>query len=205
MKQLLATISQNDRQQRSLAACDKLIATPEFKNAQTIMMYLSMPSEIDTSSLALQAWQQNKRIAVPRISNDWSPAMAIRGFHAIEIQNLHENMQQTSLGTRQPINGRVVTLREIDLIIIPGLAFDHHGNRLGRGGGFYDRFLAQPNLQACRCAICFHEQLLTKDIPHEPHDVPMNLIVTDLTTEFTPGVHALACPHINTLKRELRR
>jgi len=184
MKQFLATLSKEDRHHRSLAACDKLIATPEFKNAQTIMIYMSMPRELETNTLAITAWRNGKRVAVPRTSNDWSPAMAIRGFDAkcemkaVEIQNLNENMELTTLGTRQPIHGRVVPLLEIDLIVVPGLAFDRHGGRVGRGGGFYDRFLTQPIFQGFRCAICFHEQLLAEDIPHEPHDVPMNLIVT---------------------------
>ncbi len=73
----------------------------------------------------------------------------------------------------------VVPLAIIDMVVIPGMAFDRNGFRVGRGRGFYDRFLSQQDFQGVRCALCFHEQLLNETIPSEPHDIPMDLIVTD--------------------------
>ena len=68
----------------------------------------------------------------------------------------------------------------IDMVVIPGLAFDRPGYRVGRGRWFYDRFLAQKDFQGIRCGLCFHEQIQNQEIPCEPHDVPMDLIVTDV-------------------------
>ena len=68
--------------------------------------------------------------------------------------------------------------QDIDLIVAPALAIDRHGRRLGRGGGYYDKFLAQPALRATICAFVFAEQLLD-DLPHLPHDQPVDMVVTD--------------------------
>ena len=94
-------------------------------------------------------------------------------------RSLDVGMKMTGPGVREPVTGTVVPLGLIDMIVVPGLAFDRQGYRVGRGKGFYDRFLAQREIQALRCGLCFHEQLLTAAIPVEPHDMPMNLLVTD--------------------------
>ena len=74
------------------------------------------------------------------------------------------------------------------MIVVPGLAFDRGGFRVGRGRGFYDRFLGQRDFNGIRCALCYHEQLLEVATPTEPHDVPMNLIVTDKEVVRCPSV-----------------
>jgi 5-formyltetrahydrofolate cyclo-ligase len=178
MKIFLAGLSAHDRHVRSLAACHQLIGTREFKNAQTIMIFMSMPSEVETSTLAVKAWQEGKNIAVPRI--DWDS----KRMEPVQIQSLDVGMQAsgpsgTGITIREPTEGTVVPLGMIDMIVIPGLAFDRNGFRVGRGRGFYDRFLSQQDFQGVRCALCFHEQLQVEPIPCEPHDVPMDLIVTD--------------------------
>jgi 5-formyltetrahydrofolate cyclo-ligase len=182
MKEFLAGISPEERHARSLAACHNLFHTGEFKNAQMIMIFLSMPSEIETSTLAIKAWQEGKSIVVPRV--DWNS----RKMEPVEIQSLDTGLQTTAVGggsapgvsgIREPISGKVVPLGLIDMVVIPGLAFDRRGFRVGRGRGFYDRFLAQQDFQGVRAALCFHEQLQDDSVPSEPHDVPMNLIVTD--------------------------
>jgi 5-formyltetrahydrofolate cyclo-ligase len=184
MKEFLARITPEERHARSLAACHNLMTTKEFKNAQMIMIFMSMPSEVETSTVALKAWQEGKSIAVPRI--DWNT----KKMEPVEIKSLDTGMQTTAVGggggstpgitgIREPISGKVVPLGLIDMVVIPGLAFDRRGFRVGRGRGFYDRFLAQQDFQGSRAALCFHEQLQIAAIPCEPHDVPMNLIVTD--------------------------
>jgi 5-formyltetrahydrofolate cyclo-ligase len=178
MKMFLAGLSAHDRHVRSLAACHQLIATREFKDAQTIMIFMSMPSEVETSTLAVKAWQEGKNIAVPRI--DWDN----KKMEPVEIKTLDVGMEMTgpagtAISVRAPITGTAVPLGMIDMVVIPGMAFDRNGYRVGRGRGFYDRFLSQQDFQGVRCALCFHEQLQQEAIPCEPHDVPMDLIVTD--------------------------
>jgi 5-formyltetrahydrofolate cyclo-ligase len=175
MKSRLAAITPAERHTRSLAACQLLIATREFKNAQTIMIYMSMPSEVETSPLAVRAWQGGKSIAVPRI--DWDG----HRMEPVEIRSLDVDMQTKPKGPgiREPAKGFALSLGVIDMIVVPGLAFDRGGFRVGRGRGFYDRFLGQREFNGIRCALCFHEQLQDVAVPAESHDVPMNLIVTD--------------------------
>jgi 5-formyltetrahydrofolate cyclo-ligase len=173
MRAFLKAMSPDERQRRSTAACARVAATREFKNAQMVMLFLSMPSEIETSALALKAWQECKSIAVPRV--DWES----RRMDPLEIRSLETGFQTVAPGYRQPIEGTVVPLDLIDMVVIPGLAFDRKGFRVGRGRGFYDRFLSQQDFKGVRCALCYHEQILNEDIPREPHDIPMDLIVTD--------------------------
>jgi 5-formyltetrahydrofolate cyclo-ligase len=176
MKTFLANLSPADRHARSLAACQQMFTTRAFKNSQTIMIFMSMAGEVETSTLAVRAWQEGKSIAVPKV--DW----VVHRMEPVEIRSLDVGMQTTGPGVREPIAGTVVPLGMIDMIVVPGLAFDRQGYRVGRGKGFYDRFLAQQECKAIRCGLCFHEQVLEKSagaIPVEPHDIPMNLVVTD--------------------------
>ncbi len=173
MKAFLRGVSPQDRHSRSQAACQRLVATKEFRHAQMVMIFLSMPGEIETSTLAMRAWQEGKSVAVPRV--DWDT----KRMDPLEVRSLETGMQATDLGFRQPLTGTVVPLDLIDMVVIPGMAFDPKGFRVGRGRGFYDRFLSQQGFQGVRCALCYHEQVLAQDIPREPHDVPMDLIVTD--------------------------
>src|SRR5262252_9511607 len=153
MKAFLAGLSPADRHTRSIAACNQLIATREFKSAQMIMIFMSMPTEVETSTLAVKAWQEGKSIAVPRV--DWDG----KRMEPVEIRSLDVGMRTTGPGIREPATGTAVPLAMIDMIVIPGMAFDRGGYRVGRGRGFYDRFLAQQDFQGVRCALCFHEQL----------------------------------------------
>jgi 5-formyltetrahydrofolate cyclo-ligase len=173
MKQFLAALSTEDRHARSHSACAHLAGTYAFRHSQTIMLYLSMPGEMDTATLALTAWEDGKSVVVPRM--DWESKRMV----PIEICSLDAGFETVGPGVRQPIEGKKVSLGIIDLIVIPGLAFDRHGYRVGRGKGFYDRFLAQREFAGTRCGLCFHEQMLSETIPNEPHDVPMDVVVTD--------------------------
>lgn len=177
MKAFLSGLSPADRHARSMAACHQLLATREFKNAQMIMIFMSMATEVETSTVAVRAWQEGKNIAVPQV--DWEG----HRLFPVEIRSLDVGIRTTKPGVgggvREPESGTAVPLGMIDLVVVPGLAFDRQGYRVGRGKGFYDRFLAQRDFQGIRCALCFHEQVLSEAIPVEPHDMPMNLVVTD--------------------------
>jgi 5-formyltetrahydrofolate cyclo-ligase len=146
-----------------------------------------MTSEVETSTLAVKAWQEGKSIVVPRV--DWNT----KRMDPVEIKSLDTEMQTTGLGVREPVSGISVPLGCIDMVVIPGMAFDRKGFRVGRGRGFYDRFLAQQDFKGVRCALCFHEQLVAEPLPCEAHDVPMDLIVTDTeVVRCQPAGHSAA-------------
>lgn len=136
------------------------------------MMFLSLPHEVDTSEAILHAWQRGKTVAVPRIS--WQQ----RHMIPVKINSLETGLSTSASGLRHPVASVPVPFGEIDLVVTPGLAFDKNGNRLGRGGCYYDRFFANKELRAARCAFGFEEQLLDF-IPTAEHDQPVEILVTD--------------------------
>jgi len=104
------------------------------------MLFLSTPYEVDTRQLAIQAWADNKTVLAPRVAWDQ------RRMLPVEIQSLVSGVEDGFMGIREPVEGMPVPVADIDLVVVPGLGFDEHGNRLGRGRGFYDRFLFPPRL-----------------------------------------------------------
>lgn len=168
----LLAIPSEQRSERSRKACQNLISTEQFQRASTIMMFLSLPHEVDTSEAILHAWQLGKAVAVPKIS--WQQ----RHMLAVEINSLETGLSTYSSGLRHPVAGVPVPFEEIDMVVTPGLGFDKKGNRLGRGGCYYDRFFANEELKAARCGFGFAEQLIDS-IPVADHDEPVEILVTD--------------------------
>lgn len=157
---------------KSAAAAQRLVEQPEFARAEVLMVFLSLPTEVDTTPIVLRSWQLRKRVLAPKVS--WEQRRMI----PIEIRSLTEDLTRSELGVREPVSGLPIPVSLIDLVIVPGLGFDGKGNRLGRGRGFYDRFLAHPEFRAVSCALAFEEQV-TDDIPSEPLDRPVDMLVTD--------------------------
>jgi 5-formyltetrahydrofolate cyclo-ligase len=172
LRKLLAAIPASEIQARSAVACERLVAQSEYKKAQVLMVFLSLPTEVDTTPLVLRAWQDHKRVLAPKVS--WEQ----RRMLPVEIRSLSQGVTTTPLGMREPTTGPPIPIQLIDIVIVPGLGFDEHGNRLGRGRGFYDRFLASPQFHGVSCALAFEEQM-TDSIPTHALDVPVRMLVTD--------------------------
>ncbi len=168
----LVELTEQQRNEMSKKACQYLVATEEFKGASVVMLYLSLPHEVDTTSAILQAWQQEKTVAVPKVS--WQQ----RHMIPVEINSLEVRLSTEASGLRNPITGVPIPPEEIDLVVTPGLAYDKTGNRLGRGGSFYDRFFSSKHLDAVKCGISFGVQLV-ESVPMDPHDIPVYMIITE--------------------------
>jgi 5-formyltetrahydrofolate cyclo-ligase len=174
LKAVLAGISQADRHRKSIAACGFLTATPEFDAANVVMLYLSTPQEVDTASLALKCWQAGKTVVVPKVSWDQ------RRMLPVEINSLQTGLITTSgHNIREPLAGKPIPIDMIDLVVVPGIGFTPSGHRIGRGMGFYDRFLAQPEFVGVACGLAFSEQLID-EAPVLDHDMPLSMLATDL-------------------------
>jgi len=171
MKCLLA-IPSEQRSERSRKACQNLASIEQFQKASTVMMFLSLPHEVDTSEAILHAWQLGKAVAVPKIS--WEQ----RHMIPVRINSLEKGFSTGASGLRNPIAGVPVPFGDIDLVVTPALGFDKKGNRLGRGGSYYDRFFANDELKAARCGFGFAEQLVDS-VPVTDHDEPVDIVVTD--------------------------
>lgn len=143
---------------------DKLEQHPDFVKAERVMLYSALPDEVQTQAF-LEKWHLKKQIILPTVvGDDIIPVayekdtdFAVGDFNILEPQN-------------EPYKG------DFDLIVVPGVAFDRNGNRLGRGRGYYDRFLCQ-HLEVKRIGICFDFQLV-EEIPTEPFDIKMDEVIS---------------------------
>ncbi len=172
IRRVLAGIDSAALRERSIRACRRLADQPEFTRAEVVMVFLSTAHEIDTSSLVLQAWEAGKRVLAPRIS--WEQ----RRMLPTEIRSLTDDISRGPLGMREPMSGPPIPVTDIDLVLVPGLGFDHVGHRIGRGRGFYDRFLAHRDFRGAACGLALAEQFVDP-IPASRHDRSVALVVTD--------------------------
>ena len=159
-------------QKSSEAIRSRIVGLPEYAEARVVHCYVSAKNnEVDTRRLISDALEEGKRIVVP-VTN-------VRGrrLDHSEIVSLDE-LQPGVFGLSEPKEEtkRFVGIDEMDLVIVPGLAFDPRGNRIGFGGGFYDRFLSE--VRAPKIALAYSFQVLAA-IEVDPHDVKMDKIVTD--------------------------
>lgn len=168
-KKRALTAAQIEATSAALAA--QLFRHPLYRNARAIYAYLSYNQEVRTEPILRRAWQDGKRVAVPRVVGErmefiWlKPDTALSsGYHGIP----------------EPIGGERADDRTA-LVLMPGLAFDADGNRLGYGGGFYDRFLAQEP-EHPTVALCYAFQLLPHLAP-QPHDRPVEVVISQPITE----------------------
>jgi len=172
LQKCLREMSPEQRSEKSRKACRNLTSTPQFQSASSIMMYLSLPHEVDTSEAILHAWQLGKKVSVPKIS--WQQ----RHMIAVEINTLDTDFSTEVAGLRNPTKGAPMPFEEIDLVVTPALGFDKKGNRLGRGGSYYDRFFCNSKLRALKCGFAFSEQMV-ESVPATENDVPVDFLVTD--------------------------
>ena len=151
------------------AICERLWELPEFQKAGTVFVFVGCGAEIDTSDLIERMLSAGKRVLVPRCE-----AKGI--MHAYEIKSLSE-LSPGSYGIPEPSGGaKKADPAEIGFCIVPCLSCDREGYRLGHGGGYYDRYLEQVHVP--RTVIC-RERLMLDSVPHEAHDLRMNLVVTE--------------------------
>jgi len=172
LRKILAEIPAEELSTRSLRACHRLFAEPEYLKAEVIMVFLSLSTEVDTTPIVLRAWQDRRRVLAPKVS--WNQ----RRMLPLEIRSLTDDLMVSSMGIREPMTGIPFPVPHIDLVIVPGLSFDEYGNRLGRGRGFYDRFLAHPEFRGVACALALEAQV-TASVPVGPLDRRVDMLITD--------------------------
>ena len=158
---------------------DRLFSQDVFKKAQSILMYVSFRSEVDTRKYLDDIIQLGKKLVLPLVDTRH------KVLKLYEVINLDE-LTPGYMGILEPeiLKNRRCSLKNIDLVIIPGTGFDHKGNRLGYGGGYYDKLLCMESRELSEVehittvALAFEEQI-GNEIPSEPHDIKVDMIVTD--------------------------
>lgn len=168
----IAGVSPASLHERSIQACARLTQTPEYVHSEIIMVFLSLPTEVDTTPLVLQAWRDHKRVLAPKVS--WEQ----RRMLPIQIDSLSDDLSESALGIREPADGVPIPLADIDMVVVPGIGFDLSGNRLGRGRGFYDRFLAHRDWAGIACGLALEDQVM-QAVPVSEHDMKVQMLVTD--------------------------
>ncbi len=166
----LHALTAAEKETWSTAVCARLTALPQYQKAKRIMAFLNMPDEVSLDALIRDALQAGKEVYVP-VCLDRTRLEA----HRLEA------LDQAVCGaygirTAPPGSPRI-DADKLDLIIVPGLAFDRQGHRLGHGAAYYDRFLAKKG-KAAAVAAAWDVQLVP-DVPTEAHDITMTDIVTD--------------------------
>ncbi len=180
MAAILASIDAADMVRRSTLSARRFQDTPAWNEAEVVLCFLSMPREIDTAALIEAARKDGRRVAVPRIEGevirfvflpDDAPELP-RDRLNIPVPGPHWEPFLPLRGTRA-------------LAAVPGLAFDREGNRLGRGKGFYDRFLGEARAALgdgiTAIGFCLSEQLV-EEVPHTDRDQPLDGVVTERET-----------------------
>jgi 5-formyltetrahydrofolate cyclo-ligase len=145
------------------------MALPDWASARAVSAYAARPDEIATDGLLRALWARGVRVALPRV-------------RALDLQlhevGSHTQLASSSLGVREPEPGAPsVDATSIDLFLVPGLLFDRHGRRLGRGGGHFDRLLARARPEATRVGLC-HASRVVDALPEDPWDARMHFVVT---------------------------
>ncbi|NEU30736.1 5-formyltetrahydrofolate cyclo-ligase [bacterium LRH843] len=169
IKDALAHLSDKDYVQLSKQTAEQLFRSSEWRQATVIALTISREREVDTYQIIQRAWDEGKRVAVPR-TDFTNKSMT---FH--EIQQF-QDLERKAFHLKEPIAEKCPVVRgsEFDLVIVPGLAFSKSGARLGFGGGFYDRFL--PSIDTKTVALAFPCQMI-HHVPVEEHDRKIDHII----------------------------
>lgn len=168
IKALRSMLSELERESAAAEVFARLEATAAFQMADRILMYHSLPDELSTLSF-LRKWKNDKRFFLPRVN----------GVNLDILPYDESRLELGSFHIEEPQGDALVDPDEIELIVVPAVAYDRSGNRLGRGKGFYDRLLATT--RATKIGVGYEFQLLDS-LPAEEHDVPMDMVITQHTT-----------------------
>lgn len=161
-------ISTIEKAERSARIAQRVLALSAYKNAENILMYAAVRNEVETHGLIRQAISDGKRIYLP-------VTRGRRKMDAVRIQDRAE-LVAGRLDIPEPKDGAIISPAEIDLVLVPGVAFDRTGARIGYGAGYFDAYL--KNVRCAKLALAFDAQILER-IDAEPHDVRMDGIITE--------------------------
>jgi 5-formyltetrahydrofolate cyclo-ligase len=184
----LASLTPSHRRAASIAVAQRLMNLPPVCEARTLMAFLSLPTEIDMWPTIRWAWRTGKRVAVPRIefpadasdSPLWQREMVAVELPPADVDGVsaHPQLRPGTMGILEVPGAAPLDPAQIDVILAPCQAVDRAGRRLGKGGGFYDRFLARPDVRVLCIAVAFHEQVLD-EVPWTDRDCRVSMVVTD--------------------------
>lgn len=159
----------SDVEEKSKAIVSNILSTTEYKNADCIYAYISTRNEVDLANLIEAAWTDGKRIAVPRVcGQDMS-------FYYIES---YADLEKGNFGISEPKDGAMQAEEKDALMLIPGVAYDKTGNRIGYGGGYYDRYLSGVHNHYIIAPA--YEFQIVDTLVSEKHDIQVDEIISEI-------------------------
>lgn len=167
IREILGRLNPGEIAEKSARLCEAVEGLPQWKTARIVCLFSPLPDEPDLGLLRLQG----RRICYPRVNGSELDLYFVDDPRAMEKSRW--NIREPVVAANQPADHR-----EIDLILVPGIAFSREGGRLGRGAGFYDRLLARPGWRARKMGVCFDCQLVG-ELPVEAHDHEVDCVVTE--------------------------
>jgi len=172
MRERLGSLSPGDVRATSAAVWERLSILSEFAGASWLLVYVSNGNEVDTHGLIQQLLALGKHVCVPQFDD------AAQSYVASELRDFVTELAEGKFGILEPRRGvvRLVGMDRLDALLVPGLAFDGNGNRVGHGMGFFDRLLRET--KGTKIALAHDFQVLN-EVPADAHDVRMDFIVTE--------------------------
>ncbi len=184
MRQRNRSLSDEQKRRAAERIFARVEALPAFGRARCVACFCALPDEPPTESV-LRRWSADRRVVVPRVEGDtmqfydYRPDALTCGAFGIAEPVVREGSNASGQfetdGATDVSYCALCPPEAIDLLVVPGVAFTLEGARLGRGKGYYDRYLSQPALHACCVGVCFAHQLVA-DLPVEPHDHGMEVV-----------------------------
>lgn len=176
MKQKLNKQKQSERRKKSKTIQKKLFSQKEFLSARCVMLFVSRGTgEVDTGPIIKKALGMGKKVVLPvTVARE-------KKIKPVELEDFKKDLKKGVYGIYEPKDAphkRPVRLKEIDLVIVPGLAFDRKNNRLGHGQGYYDRFLRTLPRSTPKIGLGFRFQFL-KNIPATGRDFSLTKVITN--------------------------
>lgn len=172
--------AQPDKDAVSADICQRVVEQSGYQSAQTVLWYVHCRSEVRTLPALSEALAGDKRIIVPYCTVDAAGEKVLGLWHLTAIDELQPGMWQILEPPRERWleQRKQVGVEELDAVIVPGVAFDEQGGRLGNGAGYYDRLLQKVRPDTVLAAVCYQAQMLPQ-ITMDAHDVTMDFVVTE--------------------------
>jgi 5-formyltetrahydrofolate cyclo-ligase len=166
----MRALNPGERAAASAAIHERVLSSEPWQSARGVLLYHALPDEPDLDALIHAALADGKSVTLPRYS------AALGAYEAALIRNLSQDCAPGRYGVVEPVpHCPVAGLNQLDFALVPGVAFDPAGRRLGRGKGYYDRLLERVN--GIKCGVAFDCQVVA-ELPAEPHDVKLNCLAT---------------------------
>jgi 5-formyltetrahydrofolate cyclo-ligase len=172
-------LSDEERAEKSQIIMERLFDFANFLESKIVMYYLNYGSEVVTEAMIRKTLEYEKIVALPLVNQK------DRQIVPFKIDDLDRDTQSGYKGIREPKTQRckVIPVEQINLAIIPGIAFDERGGRIGHGTGFYDKFIPNLDVTTRKVALAFESQVVPQ-IPMEPHDRYIDIIITERRTIY---------------------